>query len=124
MNSVAFEKNNSFNKCFDQEELIENKSVFLKNLYYFCDDCKIYFCSNCITLKELSVKTKAHIHPLSIIQKDNGWACNGMTLPDKFKSDFSYFNQTHGKTRFNCIKSCDFDLCERCVYYNTEESQN
>ncbi len=55
-----------------------------------------------------------HPHPLYLVDQDNGWACNGMMLPEKCASGITDFYQTSGMKHYTC-RLDDFDLCEGCI---------
>ena len=66
-------------------------------------------------------KATTHEHPLKYldITMDNGWGCDGRSLPNKCFSGIIGFGQTKGIKRFRCMQ-CDYDLCELCMknYYD------
>eukprot|EP01044_Picomonas_judraskeda_P014749 COSAG03_NODE_2384_length_2822_cov_3.565553_2_plen_486_part_00 len=46
--------------------------------------------------------------------ENNGWACDGRTLPGGCKRGCTGFHQSDGWGRFQC-RACDYDLCDLCA---------
>jgi hypothetical protein len=84
---------------------------------YRCDECDFDLCDQCLTSSSTSTRTfthPKHPHPLSQINQDNGWACDGREFPGGCKRGITDFNQTKGVPRYRCDE-CDFDLCDQCL---------
>ena len=60
------------------------------------------------------------MHPLSLCYKNTGWACDGTQGSDGCLSKIDGYHQTKGLLGYYC-KNCDFDLCEKCMYFYYEE---
>jgi len=81
---------------------------------YRCAQCDYDLCHKCFSAYvQHGVFVSVHSHPLFLIQKDNGWACDGRTEPSGCVKGCTAFNQTKGWKRYNC-HSCNYDLCEGC----------
>jgi hypothetical protein len=100
-------------ECFNSHNFPYNHSLGLKNnkpektLHY-------------INMENREYRSKEHPHPLRIVARDNGWACNGMRLPGGCRKGCTGFSQTTGWTRYRCIiESCDFDFCEGCIRFHS-----
>ena len=59
-------------------------------------------------------KVSVHPHELELIEKDNGWACDGIALSGGCASGITGFYQTTGMKRFSCTQD-NFDICEKCL---------
>lgn len=101
----------SFTKKISETE--ELKNFIMQRLVYFCSECEGNFCDSCLEGKDIWVPTKVHQHPLNLINKNNGWSCDGRKCPD---GCFNEKPSTVGLARYRCV-DCDFDLCERCLMY-------
>lgn len=67
-------------------------------------------------IQDVIYLTTLHPHPLRLVFRDNGWACNGMKMEGGCKSGITAFGQSYGMKRYRCFQGeCDFDLCEKCL---------
>ncbi len=110
------EKENKINVSNKNINCTENKTSFLSNFYYKCDNCNFNYCLNCIEIKKMFLKSKSHIHPLELNFNNNGWSCDGRQMEDGCKSGITTFYQTDGMLRYQC-RGCNFDLCEKCMFH-------
>ena len=55
-----------------------------------------------------------HPHALVVVNRDNGWACDGMSVPGGCISGITGFYQTSGMKHYSC-NYCNYDLCEKCI---------
>lgn len=124
INNSNYQAKGNPNYNFEDSESDEDKlkSMFLKNIFFACDYCNMDFCANCINIKSLCFKSKVHQHNLKLIKSDSGWICDGSKEETKCFSGITGYYQTDGMIRFRC-KECDYDLCEKCMYYHYESSE-
>lgn len=89
-----------------RSEIVDSKPNFsliklLANKNESNDD-KIYKCEN-------------HSHAFILINRDNGWRCDGDKIFGKCKMGLSEFQMSFGMLRYRCTECLDFDLCEACL---------
>lgn len=91
------------------------------NHYLFrCDMCDLDVCQSCVEEKNVESFNvgKYHAHDLVMIERDNGWGCDGRQPNGlgRCYSGFTGFGQSKGFKRFRC-NMCDFDFCEKCLKF-------
>ncbi len=81
-----------------------------------CEECDFDLCYRPVLVFIIreTYFVSCHHHPLTTINKDNRWACDGRKFTGGCVSGITDFDQTTGMKRFKCEK-CDFDLCEKCL---------
>lgn len=81
---------------------------------FFLDSGGLQLTNFASVFRRTSLQHRAHRHPLIPCNVDNGWACDGRSLPGGCRSGVTGFNQTAGMPRWRC-SICDYDLCAACV---------
>jgi len=88
---------------------------------YRCEKCDFDLCESCFTANVVhGIYVKCHPHVLLVLNRDNGWSCDGMKIPGGCAKGCNGFNQTRGWLRHNCVV-CDYDLCEGCIAKHIDE---
>jgi len=109
------EKNKELNK--------EEKLKFIFNFFYkfYCEECDDYFCDACLNIEKIGLKSDCHQHILNLVDRDNGWGCDGRNTSSSCLSGITGFRQTNGMSRYRC-DDCDFDLCEKCMIFHLKKN--
>jgi len=98
---------------------------------YRCISCDFDLCDCCalnlyatVPAEKNVIKTSVHGHSLHLLNRDNGWACDGKNLAGGCRNSppCTGFRQTYGWIRYTC-NSCDYDLCKSCATHYTSETQ-
>jgi hypothetical protein len=118
------ENNNENKNKKDNNTTIEK--FFEKIIYYSCDICKYDYCLECFKIKEISFKSKIHKHNLSLSSRKTIWSCDGSKNELKCQTNHNsirYFQGDSPCVRYRC-DICDFDLCEKCLYFYKEDEED
>jgi len=120
------EENNINNEKNKKEEKLTIEEFFENLTYYYCEERNFNYCLKCTKLKEINFNSKLHQHILHLSNRRTSWSCDGSKSEQKCKTSdksYSYFDASGTHVRYRC-EPCDFDLCEKCMYFHHSEENN